>query len=394
MNVRESGMVSELKLPIYLDYQATTPLDPRVLDVMMPYFTEKFGNPHSTNHTFGWEAEAGVEKARKQVAHLISAHPDEIIFTSGATEANNIALKGLAYSRYPDKQHVITVATEHTCVLESCRALERAGFEVTYLPVNEDGLINLDYLKEAITDKTALISVMAVNNEIGVIQDLKAIGEICQAQDIVFHTDAAQAVGKIALNVNELKIDMMSISGHKIYGPKGIGALYLKKKDALHPLPLFDGGGQEEGMRSGTLAPALCAGLGMACQIAEKELIKDQEHVSGLFQKLTSSLLHHIPEMRINGSLNERYLGNLNLTFEGVKSDLIFRELRNIALSTGSACSTEKVEPSHVLTALGLDKKQIDCSVRLGFGRMTTSAEIDYALDQLIISVNKIRKML
>jgi len=383
--------MAELNLPIYLDYQATTPLDPRVLAEMMPYLTTKFGNPHSTNHSFGWQADAGVERARNQVAALIGAEEGEIIFTSGATESNNIAIKGLAYSRYPDKNHLITVATEHTCVLESCRALERAGFEVTYLPVDDQGLINLAELETAITSKTALVSVMAVNNEIGVMQDLKAISAICAGHDVAFHCDAAQAAGKIPLDVNDLQIDLMSVSGHKIYGPKGVGALYIRRMDSIKPLPLFDGGGQESGLRSGTLAPALCAGLGAACHYAAEDMNRDHDHISALAEKMKGRLLQELPDVQFNGSEVARYVGNLNFTFEDVRADQLIKGLRDIALSTGSACSTEKVEPSHVLSALGLDKKQIDCSVRIGIGRMTTAAEIDFAIDKIITTVTNIR---
>lgn len=382
--------MTDLKLPIYLDYQATTPLDPRVLEAMMPYLTEKFGNPHSTNHSFGWEAQAGVDLARKQVADLIGASAGEIIFTSGATESNNMAIKGLAYAATPAKNHIITVTTEHTCVLESCRSLERAGFEVTYLPVNTDGLIDLKELENAITPKTSLVSVMAVNNEIGVIQNLKKIGQLCEDKDVIFHTDAAQAVGKIPLNVNDLHIDLLSISGHKLYGPKGIGALYIRNIIPLQPMALFDGGGQERGLRSGTLAPALCAGLGMACKIAGH----DGEHISMLSEKLKAAIMGELDGVRLNGSPTERYPGNLNFSFDGVKGDLLVKELRNIAISTGSACSTEKVEPSHVLTALGLSKKQIECSIRIGFGRMTTLEEIDYTADQIIRAITKIRGLI
>jgi len=381
--------VTKIKLPIYLDYQATTPLDPRVLGLMMPYFTGKFGNPHSTNHRFGWEAMAGVDVARKQVAGLIGAEAHEIIFTSGATESNNMAIKGLAYGAYPAKNHIITAVTEHTCVLESCRALEAAGFEVTYLPVNREGLIDLDSLSDAITPKTALVSIMAVNNEIGVIQDLKKIGEICAAKAVAFHTDAAQAVGKIPLDVTDLKIDLLSTSGHKIYGPKGIGALYMRDVPNIRPLALFDGGGQERGFRSGTLSPALCAGLGAACKIAGQDMAKDYAHISLLSEKFKSSLMRGVKGVRMNGSETQRFPGNLNLTFKIIKGDQLVKELRNIALSTGSACSTEKPEPSHVLTALGLSKEQIDCSVRIGFGRMTTEPEIDYAAEQIIRAVNR-----
>ena len=358
----------------------------------MPYLTDKFGNPHSVNHTFGWEAEAGVDLARKQVADLIGAASDEIIFTSGATESNNIALKGLAYASYPEKNHVITVATEHSCVLQSCRALEKSGFSVTYLSVDEKGLINLNDLEDAITPKTSLVSVMAVNNEIGVQQDLKKIGEICAAKGVAFHTDAAQAVGKIPLNVGDLKIDLLSISGHKLYGPKGIGALYVRESLTPHPLPLFDGGGQERGLRSGTLSPALCTGLGAACEIARQDMEKDFEHISGLSDKLKQAILSGVENVRLNGSETHRFPGNLNFTFEDVRSDQLISELRHIALSTGAACSTEKPTPSHVLTALGLNRRQIDCSLRIGIGRMTSVAEIDYVADQIITIVNTLKQ--
>lgn len=386
--------MTDIKQPIYLDYQATTPLDPRVLEVMMPYFTEKFGNPHSTNHRFGWEAEAGVELARQQVADLIGAQADEIIFTSGATESNNIALKGFAYSRYPAKNHIITAVTEHTCVLESCKALEKAGFEVTYLTVGTDGLIDLEALRRAITPKTVLVSIMAINNEIGVMQDVQNIGEICATHGVAFHTDAAQAVGKIPLDVTDMKIDLLSISSHKIYGPKGMGALYRRNDPNIRPLALFDGGGQEKGLRSGTLSPALCAGLGMACLIAGQDMIKDKNHIAMVSKKMKSSIMAAVTGVHLNGSATQRYPGNLSFLIDDIKTDMLFRELRNIALSTGAACATKKPEPSHVLTALGLNKKQIECSIRIGIGRMTTPAEIEQATDQIIAAIQKIRNRL
>ncbi len=386
--------MSEPKLPIYLDYQATTPLDPGVLDVMMPYLTHKFGNPHSTDHAFGWAAEAGVELARKQVAGLIGAAAEDIIFTSGATESNNIAIKGLAYAAYPEKNHIITVATEHTCVLESCRSLERAGFKVTILPVKSDGLIDMEQLAGAITSKTSLVSVMTVNNEIGVIQNLSEIGRICRAENVIFHTDAAQAVGKIPLDVDDMNIDLLSISGHKIYGPKGVGALYIRPETTPRPMALFDGGGQEQGLRSGTLSPALCAGLGAACDIAGQDMAADHRHISALSQKLTAMLTGELTGVSLNGSEMQRYPGNLNFTFDGVRGDLLIRELRNIAVSTGSACSTMRLRPSHVLAALGLDKKQIENSIRIGLGRMTDETEIDFAAAEIITAVNHIREII
>ncbi|WP_417318175.1 cysteine desulfurase family protein [Emcibacter sp.] len=378
-------------LPIYLDYQATTPLDDRALEAMMPYLTTKFGNPHSINHSFGWEAEAGVEKARSEIAGLIGADDDEIIFTSGATESNNLAIKGTAYALYPDKNHIITVATEHGCVLESCRSLEQSGLEVTVLPVKPDGLLDIDLLAESISDKTGLVSVMTVNNEIGVIQDIAAIGRLCREKGVLFHTDAAQGVGKIPLSMKEMPIDLMSISGHKLYGPKGIGALYVSNSLKTRPVSLMSGGGQERGLRSGTLAPALCAGFGAACAIAQREMDQDRKHTEMLSKRFFEKIQAQLEGVTLNGSAEKRLPANLNLTFEGVKSDLLVSGIRDIALSTGSACSTAKPQPSHVLTALGLARKQIDCSVRIGFGRMTTEAEVDFSADIITETVRTAR---
>jgi cysteine desulfurase len=388
---KEKNMIKQNrpKLPIYLDYQATTPLDSRVLDVMMPYFTEKHGNPHSVDHRFGWEAEAATEKSRKDVARLIGADEDEIYFTSGATESNNIALKGIAYAHYPDKNHIITCETEHECVLQTVKALTAQGFEVTFLKVDTEGLINLEELKSSITGKTIMVSVMGVNNEIGVIQDLRAIGDICSEMDVIFHSDCAQAVGKIPLNVRDMKISSMSISGHKTYGPKGIGALYVKK--GVDIIPLFDGGGQERGLRSGTLSPALCAGFGAACHIAQDEMLQDSGHIAKLAHRMKEIIFRDLENISLNGHEKIRFQGNLNFTFFGSRSDLLVREFTNIAISTGSACSSAKVGPSHVLSALGHDKKSIQSSVRIGFGRMTTMEEIEYAAQRLVEIVTKVR---
>ncbi|MCC3860919.1 cysteine desulfurase family protein [Pseudemcibacter aquimaris] len=374
------------KLPIYLDYQATTPLDSRVLDKMMPFFTEHFGNPHSAEHRFGWQTEAAVNVARGQAANVIGADDDEIIFTSGATESNNIAIKGGAFALAGKKKHVITVKTEHECVLASFNSLERLGFTVTYLDVDNEGLIHLSELENAITENTSLVSVMAVNNEIGVIQDLKAIGDICKKHEVLFHTDAAQGFGKIPLDVNEMNIDLVSISGHKIYGPKGIGALYIRK--GVQVIPLFDGGGQEQGIRSGTLAPALCVGLGAASQIAKEEMEKDADYLAILSKSLLENI--KLNNIRLNGSVDHRIPGNLNLTFEGVKSDLLIAELKNIAISSGSACSSAKQKSSYVLEAIGLSKEEVDASIRIGFGRMTTEAEIEYTAEYITETVRKL----
>ena len=377
-----------LKLPIYLDYQATTPLDARVLQAMMPYLTDKFGNPHSVEHSYGWEAQAGIDVARKQIADLIGADEQEIIFTSGATESNNLALKGVAFADFSNKNHIITVISEHECVLASARALENMNFDVTYLNVDHEGLIDLDELKSSITDKTALVSVMAVNNEIGVIQDLKPIGDICKAHRVIFHTDAAQAAGKILLDVDDMGIDVMSISGHKLYGPKGIGAIYVRKNTRI--IPLFDGGGQENGLRSGTLSPALCVGLGKACAVAADDMDKDFEHINALSKSFLDKITTGLNSVVVNGSLEKRFMGNLNLTFSDVKSDLLVADLRDIAISTGSACSSAKHKPSYVLEAIGLDKAMIDASVRIGIGRMSSVEEIDYAADHIIKTVRNL----
>lgn len=380
--------MSNVKLPIYLDYQATTPIDKRVLEKMMPFITTEFGNPHSVEHSFGWKAEAAVDVARSQVAQLIGADYDEIIFTSGATESNNIAIKGAAYAVYSDKKHVITVKSEHECVLASARSLERMGFKVTYLDINSDGLIDLDELKASITEDTSIVSVMAVNNEIGVLQDLKAIGDVCHAANILFHTDAAQAFGKVPLNVNEMNIDIMSISGHKIYGPKGIGAIYVRKGTNI--TPLFDGGGQENGLRSGTLSPALCVGLGAASYIAKDDMEKDEIHVNNLSGALLKKLRNGLNNIRLNGSEEHRYFGNLNITFLGVKSDLFIADLKNIAVSSGSACSSAKHKSSYVLEGLGLSHADVSSSIRIGIGRLTTAEEINYAAEHIIQTVRKL----
>jgi len=385
--------MNTLNLPLYLDYQATTPLDPRVLEAMMPYLTEKFGNPHSTNHSFGWEAEAGVELARGQIAALIGAQAEEIYFTSGATEANNLAIKGMAYGLYPKKNHLISVVTEHSSVFQSLQAMERGGFEVTILPVAPDGLIDLGTLEKAMTQRTALVSVMGVNSEIGVIQDLAAIGKICKNNDVLFHCDAAQAVAKIPLDVKELNMDLLSISGHKIYGPKGVGALYVKAGLEENMLCLFDGGGQERGLRSGTLSPALCAGLGQACDLGAKEMDKNLDHIEQLYECLKTKLYSALPDIRLNGSEKHRFKGNLNISFDGVKASLLFKELRDIALSAGSACATTKTAPSRVLQALGLNKEQMENSIRIGISPMTRMEEIDYAAQKIIEAVQKIRTM-
>lgn len=381
-----------VKLPIYMDYQATTPLDPRVLEAMMPYLTEKFGNPHSTSHRFGWEAADAVELARAKVAALIGSSPEEIVFTSGATESNNMAIKGLG-RRYRERRgHIVTVATEHKCVLESAAAMEREGMSVTYLGVDSDGLIDLDALSAALTEETLLVSVMAVNNEIGVIQPLEEIGALCRERRVIFHTDAAQAAGKIPLDVAEMNVDVMSISGHKVYGPKGVGALYVRKKARLQFDPLLSGGGQEGGLRCGTLAPAQCVGLGEACRVAGEEYGAEAIRLHGLFDRLTGGVEGRLDGVYLNGHRDRRFHGNISLSFEAARADLLLAELRDLAVSSGAACASASREPSYVMSAIGLDPVRAESTLRLGIGRFTSEAEIDYAVEAVTGAVNRVRK--
>lgn len=378
---------------VYLDYQATTPLDPRVLDAMMPYFTEKFGNPHSRNHPYGWEAEEAVEKAREQVAELIHADPREIVFTSGATESNNLAIAGVARFYKDRKNHIVTAVTEHKCVLDTCRHLEQEGFEVTYLPVKSDGLIDLEALKQAITAKTALVSIMGVNNEIGVIQPLAEIGAVCRAARVLFHTDCAQAFGKIPLDVEAMKIDLMSISGHKIYGPKGVGALYVRRKPRVRLVPLIHGGGQERGMRSGTLPTPLCVGLGEAAAIAKREMAAEAERLTGLRDRFYRKITERLPEVYLNGDLGHRIPGNLNLSFAYVEGEGLMMGIKDLSVSSGSACTSASLEPSYVLRALGVTEDLAHTSLRIGFGRFTTETEVEYAADRIVEAVQKLRDL-
>ena len=381
------------KMPVYLDYQATTPTDPRVVDAMLPYFTEVFGNPHSRSHIYGWQAEEAVEKARGQVAAIIGADPKEIIFTSGATESNNLAIKGVAHFYKERKNHIITCVTEHKCVLESCRHLQQEGFEVTYLPVQENGLVRLEDLEKAITDRTVLVSIMGVNNEIGVIQPLKEIGALCRSRSVFFHTDCAQAVGKIPLDVNEMNIDLMSISGHKIYGPKGIGALYVRRKPRVRLQALISGGGQERGMRSGTLPTPLCVGLGVACEIAKNEMAAESERLRMLRDRFLEKIMADLPEVYLNGDLEHRIPGNLNLSFAYVEGESLVMGIKNLSVSSGSACTSASLEPSYVLRALGVSEDLAHTSLRIGFGRFTTEADVDYAVADIVQHVKRLREM-
>lgn len=379
--------------PIYLDYQATTPMDPRVLEAMMPYFTHKFGNPGSRSHAYGWEAEEGVEKARGQVAKLIGADEKEVIFTSGATESNNLAIRGVAEFYKDRKNHIITTVTEHKCVLDTCRHLEQQGFEVTYLPVQKNGLLDLDVLRAAITDKTVLVSVMAVNNEIGVIQPLAEIGKICREKKVFFHTDAAQAAGKIPLDVEALNIDLMSISGHKIYGPKGIGALYVRRKPRVRLVPMIVGGGQERGFRSGTLPTPLCVGLGEAAEICMKEMDSEARRLKKLQDRMLKGLQSKLTDLVINGDLEHRIPGNLNISFAYVEGESLMMGIKALSVSSGSACTSASLEPSYVLRALGVEEDMAHTSLRIGLGRFTTEQEIDTAVDELVRHVTKLREM-
>jgi cysteine desulfurase len=380
------------KRTAYLDNQATTPMDPRVLDAMMPFMTHKFGNPHSRSHAYGWEAEEEVENARKSVASLIGANSKEIIFTSGATESNNLAIKGVA-AYNPEKKHIITTATEHKCVLASCRTLEGQGYDVTYLPVQSDGLVSLSELEKAIRPDTALVSVMAVNNEIGVIQPIEEIGKLCRSKGVYLHTDAAQAIGKIPINVDY--IDLMSISGHKIYGPKGIGALYIRRRNPrVRMRPIIDGGGQERGLRSGTLATPLAVGLGKAAEIALSEMERDRAHIDALSQRLYKGLMARLPEITLNGSVTKRYCGNLNISFSCVEGESLLMGLaKDLAISSGSACTSASLEPSYVLRAIGVGEELAHTSLRFGIGRFTTEEEVDAALESVINQVERLREM-
>jgi cysteine desulfurase len=376
---------------IYLDYQATTPVDPRVLAAMLPYFTERFGNPHSTGHGFGLEAAEAVEAARAQIAALIGAEPREIVFTSGATESNNLAIKGAARFLKGRRNRVVTLATEHKCVLESVRDLAAEGFEIEILPVERSGLVDLDRLAAALDDRVALLSVMAANNEIGVLQDLAAIGALARARGVLLHSDAAQGFGKIPLDVRAMGIDLMSISGHKIYAPKGIGALFVRYRPRVRLEPLFSGGGQERGMRSGTLSPALCVALGAAASLAQVEGAAEAERLAALSRRFRDRLGGAVDGVVLNGDAVRRLPGNLNLGFRVVPALGLLSALPGLALGTGSACSSASVEPSYVLTALGLDDTSANESVRIGFGRFTTVDEVDRAVDAIAAAVRSIR---
>lgn len=379
------------KLPIYLDYQATTPTDPRVVQAMLPYFTEKFGNPHSSSHSHGREAAEAVEAARAEVAKLIGADAREIVFTSGATEANNLALKGVFRFVGNRRRHLVTCATEHKCVLESARALAGEGVDVTILKVARDGLIDLEDLAAALTEQTALVSIMAANNETGVIQPIGEIGALCRSRGVLFHTDAAQAVGKIPLDVEAMNIDLLSVSGHKVYGPKGIGALHVRRRPRVRLAPLIDGGGQERGLRSGTLPTPLCVGLGRACAIAGGEMTAEAERLAKLRQQLLTKLTPELGPVELNGSAEHRLAGNLNIALPVADGEALLRELPELSISLGSACTSAAVEPSYVLRAMGVPDAVANASIRIGLGRFTTEAEIDFAGESLLGAIRRLR---
>jgi len=383
-----------VKLPIYMDNQATTAVDPRVLEAMLPYFTEKFGNAASRNHEFGWKAEEAVENARAQIARLIRANPREIVFTSGATESDNLAIKGVVEAHREKGNHIITQATEHKAVLDVCKHLEKSGCEVTYLPVAPDGLINLEDLRRAVTAKTILISIMYANNEIGVIQPIEEIGKIAKEKKIVFHVDAVQALGKIPVDVQRDGIDLLSISAHKIHGPKGVGALYVRRKDPRVALAaMIDGGGHERGMRSGTLNVPGIVGLGKACELCMKEMPEESERLRRLRDRLKEAIMSRLDGTAVNGSLARRLPNNLNLSFSGVEGDALLMGINDVAVSSGSACTSAMIEPSYVLRALGVSEDLAHSSIRFGLGRFNTEEEVDYVADRVVETVKRLREL-
>ncbi len=383
-----------MKFPIYLDNHSTTPADPRVVEAMLPYFTEKFGNAASRNHAFGWEAEEAVDKARKQIAHLIHADAKELVFTSGATESDNLAIKGVVEMYREKGDHIITSTTEHRAVLDTCKALEKKGVKVTYLAVDKTGMVNPEDVRNAITEKTILITIMMANNEIGTINPVKEIGKIAKEKGILFHCDATQGVGKIPVDVQDMGIDLMSFTAHKIYGPKGVGALYVRKKaPRVRVAPMMDGGGHERGMRSGTLPVPLIVGFGKACELCEQEMASESVRLAALRDRLHESITKSLDEVYLNGHPTLRLPNNLNLSFAYVEGESLLMGVKEIALSSGSACTSATLEPSYVLRALGVGSDLAHSSIRFGLGRFSTEEEVDYTAKRIVEVVNRLREM-
>jgi cysteine desulfurase len=383
-----------VKLPVYFDNHATTPVDPRVLEAMLPYFTEKFGNAASRNHEFGWRAEEAVENARGQIARLINAHPKEIVFTSGATESDNLAIKGVAEMHREKGNHIVTQVTEHKAVLDSCKRLEKSGYEITYLPVDREGLVDPGDLARAITPKTILLSIMYANNEIGMIQSIEQIGKIAKKNNVLFHVDAVQAVGKIPVDVQKDGIDLLSLSAHKMYGPKGVGALYVRRKNPrVQIAPMIDGGGHERGMRSGTLNVPGIVGLGKACEICQKEMAAEGVRLGRLRDKLKDALEGGLDNTAINGSMAHRLSNNLNISFAYVEGESLLMGINDVAVSSGSACTSAAIEPSYVLRALGVGEDLAHSSIRFGLGRFNTEEEVDYVAGRVIETVKRLREL-
>lgn len=383
-----------VKLPVYMDNHATTPVDPRVLEAMLPFFTNQFGNAASRNHSFGWQAEQGVDTAREQIAALINATPKEIIFTSGATESDNLAIKGVAEMYREKGNHIITAVTEHKAVLDTCKRLEKHGCQVTYLPVSKKGFIDLDELRAAITDKTVLITIMYANNEIGVLQPIEEIGKIAKEKKVLFHTDAVQAAGKVPFDVQKMNVDLASISAHKMYGPKGVGALYVRRRNPRVQLAaIIDGGGHERGMRSGTLNVPGIVGFGAACEVAQKEMPAEMERLRGLRDRLHQGITSRLDEIYPNGSMEHRLPHNLNVSFAYVEGESLLMGINDIAVSSGSACTSATLEPSYVLKALGVGEDLAHTSIRFGLGRFNTEEEVDYVVDRLVETVSRLREL-
>jgi len=383
-----------LKLPIYMDYHATTPVDPEVLEAMLPYFREHFGNPSSRTHVFGWTAEAAVEKAREQLSTLIGCKPMEVVFTSGATESNNLAVKGIAWASRDRGNHIITTVIEHHAVLDACRRLEKEGCDVTYLPVDRSGLVDPLQIEGAITDRTILVSVIAAHNEIGTIQPLAEIGRICKARGVLFHSDAAQALGRISLRVDDVHANFLSFSAHKLYGPKGVGALYVRNaRPAVKLIPLMDGGGQERGRRSGTQNVPGIIGFGKACEVASRVMAEEAERLTKLRERLKAGILQRIDGVYLNGHPERRLPGNLNLSFARVEGEALLLSMKDVAVSSGSACTSTRMEPSYVLLALGVGEELASASIRFGLGRWSTEEEVDFTIEKLQERVGRLRAM-